>query len=177
MEEISNIKCENQVLNQSSDTSFKMYDPNNTNEIDLAKSFNDELTNIASAPVTVYKLLDTQIDPLYGETCNAQYSEPIQNVVGYFTHMPLMFLLQAWGIDSEIDFVIFFTQEELKNKIGRLIQPGDLIYNHENRLFEVLEIHDDTSFRFNWVNQYALCKRKIGDTTELIGDYKKTTNE
>lgn len=177
MAENYNINCENSQLNQSSDSSFKIYDPGNTSENELAKSLNNELMNIASAPVTIYKLLETKVDELYGEVSDAKYSDPFTDIAGYFTHQPLMWLLQAWGIDSDIDFVIFFPRDEIIKKIGRLVQPGDLIYNHEKRLFEVLEIHDDSSFKFNWINQYCLCKRKLGDTSALLGDYEKTTNE
>ena len=156
---------------QGANNLFKMYDEENKSEVDLAKAWNQELNRIASAPVTIYLLLDTTIDELYGEDKNSQYSAPIPNVIGHYSPQPIKFELLKWGIDSDIELVIIFTKDELERKIGRMMQHGDLIYDKDKRLFEVTEVYDDANFQFEWVSQYVMCKRKLGDTTILLGDY------
>ena len=172
----SNI-CENTQIDQDNSTKLKLYDPSNIAEKQLLTNLNLELNEITAAPSTIYLLLDTQIDKLYGEDAHTQYSEPIVNVNGYYQVYPLIFELQKWGIDSNIEMVIFFAREELLNKVKRLLQPGDLIYTYENKLFEILDVRDDTNWQYNWFSQYCMCRRKLGDTSSLLGEYETTTNE
>jgi hypothetical protein len=155
------------------DNPFRMYDPENKADINLAKSLQQELNEISSAPAEVYLLLDTEIDPLLGETKDAIYGPPI-TVIGHYSFQDLKFELAKWGIDSETEFLIFFVKDELLNKCGRLLQQGDLIRDVvRSMLFEVMEQFEDSasSFKFQFINQYVLCKRKIGDTSTLPGEY------
>lgn len=177
-EEIDNSNiCENTEIKDDASTQLKFFDPENKSEFNLLEHLQKEMTDITAAPSTIYLLLDTAIDPLYGETSNAKYAEPIPNVNGYYQVHEMIFELQKWGIDSQIEMVIFFPRTELMEKIGRLLQPGDLIYTYENRLFEILDVRDDTNWLYNWVSQYCMCRRKLGDTSALLGGYTPTTNE
>ena len=150
---------------------FRMYDESNLNEVNLLKELSQELNKISAAPVTVYLLLDTNIDKLYGEDKNSRYSAPISDVVGHYSPQQIKFTLSMFGIDSDIDTVFYFTRDELMSKLNRLFQHGDLIYNKDQQLFEVTEVTDDTNFKYEWVNQYVLCRRKVGDTSMLLGEY------
>jgi len=150
---------------------FNLSGDANDPEVQLAESLSNELNRIASAPFSVYLLLDTTIDPLYGEDKNSQYSEPILDVIGYYSPAPLKFELTKWGIDSDIDLVVIIARNELLNKCNRLLQHGDLILDKHNRLFIITEVYDDANFKYEWINQYVMCKRKASDTTILLGDY------
>lgn len=153
------------------DEAFKL--ANATEDAELAKKLQQELNEISSIPVSVYLLLDVKIDNLYGETKNARYGDPIK-VTGHFSPMSLKFELNKWGLDSDLDFLIFFVQDELIGKCGRLLQQGDLLYDCYQRLWEVTEQHEDTNMNYIWINQYVLCKRKLGDTPVLGGtDYQQ----
>jgi len=150
---------------------FRMYDDANSNEVNLLKAITQELNQITAAPVSVYLLLDTKIDKLYGEDKDTRYSQPILDVVGHYSPQQVKFTLSMFGIDSDIDTVFYFTRDELMSKLGRLMQHGDLIYNSDRQLFEVTEVTDDTNFKYEWVNQYVLCRRKLGETSLLLGEY------
>ena len=150
---------------------FKLYDQGNSNEVNLLKSLTQELNRITAAPVTVYLMLDTKIDKLYGEDKDTRYSPPIPSVIGHYSPQQIKFTLSLFGIDSDIDTVFYFTRDELTKKLNRLLQHGDLIYNKDKQLFEVTEVTDDTNFNYEWVNQYVLCRRKIGETSLLLGEY------
>lgn len=163
------------ITNQpGSENPFRMYDPEgNKNDIALAKSLQQELNEITSAPSTIYLLLDTTIDPLYGETKNPRYSSAIPNVIGQFSPMSLKFELDKWGVNSDTELLIFFTKSELMNKCGRVLQQGDLIYDYRNFLYEVTEQYEDTNVMYEFINQYVFCRRRLGDAPILSGDYKQ----
>jgi len=146
--------------------------------IALAKQLQQELNEISSLPVTVYLLLDTTIDNLYGEAKNPRYGSPIYGVVGHYSPMSLKFELNKWGLDTDTDLVIYFTKDEVINKCGRILQQGDLIYDTKlQRLFEVTEQNDDTNFNFEFINQYVFCKRRLGDVPLLGGDQYEQPKE
>jgi hypothetical protein len=156
----------------SADNPFRMYDPQNPADVNLGKNLQKELNEISSAPCTIYLLQDTEIDPLLGETKSAIYGKPIYNVIGHFSPQSVKFELAKWGIDSDIDMILFFTKDEVISKCGRVLQHGDLILDIYNRLFEITEHYDDTNFNYTWISQYVLCKRHLGDASFLAGEYK-----
>ena len=154
-----------------SENPFRMYDPEgNKNDIQLAKDLQQELNQISSAPVTIFLLLDTTIDPLYGETKNPRYSSQIPGVIGSASPMSLRFELDKWGIDSQTELLIFFTKVELMNKCGRILQQGDLVYDYRKFLFEVTEQFEDTSVLYEFINQYVFCRRRLGDLPMMGGE-------
>jgi len=164
--EVNPDKCLSNLPKQ--DNPFRLADT--PEDVELAKQLQQELNEISSLPVTVYLLIDTTIDNLYGESKNPRYGSPISNVVGHYSPMSLKFELNKWGLDTDTDLVIYFTKDEVINKCGRLIQQGDLIYDTKlQRLFEVTEQNDDTNFNFEFINQYVFCKRKLGDVPTLGG--------
>ena len=154
-----------------SENPFRMYDPEgNKNDIALAKSLQQELNQISSAPVTCFLLLDTTIDPLYGETKNPRYSTAIPDVVCSFSPMSLRFELSKFGIESDTELLIFFTKVELLNKCGRILQQGDLIYDYRKFMFEVTEQYEDTNVMYEFINQYVFCRRRLGDLPIMGGE-------
>ena len=181
MSEPGEIKQPNPSLKNCADSlsgdanTFRLYDEKNKNEVNLLKALSSELNAISSAPVTVYLLLDTTVDNLYGEEKNVQYSAPFEQIVGHYSPSQIKFTLSLFGIDSDIDTVFYFTQDELLGKLGRVLQHGDLLYDKDNRLFEVTEVIDDTNFNYEWISQYVMCRRYQGDKSFLLGDYNNDT--
>ena len=158
----------------SAENPFRMFDPEgNKDDINLAVSLQQELNQISSAPSTIHLLLDTTIDPLYGETKNPRYSSPIPGVIGHFSPMSLKFELSKFGIDSDTELLVFFTKIELMNKCGRILQQGDLIYDYRQYLYEVTEQYEDTNVLYEFINQYVFCRRRLGDLPMMGGDVKQ----
>jgi len=157
---------------------FRMYEENKNRDASLASHYDRELNEIISAPSTVY-LLDSKIgDPLYGEDTNPVYGSPYTNVIGFYQPNPVDFELNKWGLDAAgIDMLIMFNKEEIDSKLPREIEPGDLIVDTYNRIFECMYAKNDNNFQFDYITEYVLCKLRLGDLPHLIGRSSKQSIE
>jgi len=149
---------------------FRLYNPNDNRDTRLASQYDKELNRIISAPSTIYFLDDKPFDTLYGEDTSPQYGPPYSGVIGFYQPNPVDYQLNRWGIDSAgIDMLIMFNKEELNESIPREIDVGDLVVDIYNRIYEVMYTKNDSNFRFEFITQYVLCKRRLGDLPSLIG--------
>lgn len=149
---------------------FRMWTPNDNRDSRLASAYDRELNEIISAPSTIYMMDDKPFDSLYGEDTDPQFGEPLSNIIGFYQDNPVDYQLNKWGIDSAgIDMLIMFNKEELDDKLPREIDAGDLVIDIHNRIYEVTYTRNDSSFRFEFMTEYVLCKRRVGDLPSLIG--------
>jgi hypothetical protein len=148
---------------------FRLYTPEDNRDSRLASAYDRELNEISSAPSTVYLLDDKPFDTLYGEDTSPQFSSAFTGLVGLYQPNPVDFQLNKWGLDAEnIDMLIMFNKEELDDKLPRAIDVGDLIVDVYNRVYEVTFTKNDSNFRFSFITQYVLCKRRLGDLPQLL---------
>lgn len=170
-----NLNPQKEVLSNSE---FRMYTPEDNRDSRLASEYDQELNRISSAPSTVYMLDDKEFDTLYGEDVSPQYGPPIENVIGFYQPNPVDYQLNRWGIDSAgIDMLIMFNKVELDDALPREIDVGDLVIDIYNRIYEVTYTKNDHNFRFDFITEYVLCKRRLGDLPSLIGRTSDVSKE
>lgn len=157
---------------------FRFYNPKDKKDAKLASHFNREANEIMSAPSTIFLLLDQKFDDLLGESTDPIYSEALPDIIGWYQPNPVDYQLEKWGLDAaNIDMLIVFNKEEIDEKLSRSPQHGDLILDVHNRLFEVKYIRNDISFHFDYISEYVLCKRFLGDVPKLMGRLDTTPKE
>jgi hypothetical protein len=159
------------------ESEFRLYTPDDNRDSQLASHYDQELNEIISAPSIVYLLESKVGDTLYGEDVNPVYSPPYTGIIGFYQPNPVDYELSKWGIDAaNIDMLIMFNKEEIDKNLPREIDVGDLVIDIYNRVYECTYAKNDNNFRFDFITEYVLCKRKLGDAPQHLLDRTSRRN-
>lgn len=158
------------------DPETSMLSLQNTSEqdYDYAAANISDFIRFSGLPVSVFRVINTDYDKVWGELRETVYSSPVE-INGFYKPSEVQEELKKWGIDSVAPLVITFVINDVKQKlVGSTIESGDVVRiqapdSKYPQHYSINSVTPTCMYRYKWF--YYKCYATI-----LKADYKIRTS-
>lgn len=160
------------------DSLLNLFDQENP-DINLFNLVDDEIIRLSGSKVLFYKSYhQTDFDDVYMEARNKPIlADPIV-VHGHYEPVSMAEELGEFGIELSNDQIFTFNKAYIERKIGRLVQPGDIVKPmFQDQRYEIFQAVED-SFEAYGVYHIVCSTKLLRDSDDIqIEDLLDTSDE
>jgi hypothetical protein len=136
--------------------SYKSYRPNDTTDIDLFNTYDQDLLEVAGAPIIYYPCyIDTNYDSLYQESIDSIITQEGYQLFSYYQPVRPLQNLNVFGIDSNDELYFNFNIAKWKEVVGNMPLVKSLIFSvFDKTYWEIVQMDQEIPYRL-W-NKFRL---------------------